>query len=121
MILNGFVLYVASLSQSICLYSELLQQSPTRQSDDFALFMTPAGQALRLWQQDRVIPATEASAGGVEIVLSVDSIAELEAQWLRWQSLGLEPIQTIETLSFGETFTMIDSDGHRVRLMRLSV
>ncbi|MCO4786665.1 MAG: drug:proton antiporter [Marinomonas atlantica] len=121
MMLNGFVLYVASLSQSVALYSEILEQSPTRQSDDFALFVTPAGQSLRLWQQDKVIPTTNASAGGAEVVLNVDSLDELQAQWCRWQSLGLQPIQPIETLSFGETFMMTDPDGHRLRLMRLSV
>ncbi|MBJ7550880.1 drug:proton antiporter [Marinomonas ostreistagni] len=121
MILNGFVLYVASLSKSVTLYSELLEQPPIRQSDDFALFVTPNGQSLRLWQQDKVIPSTNGVVGGVEVVLHVDSLDELNTQWLRWQSLDLQPIQPIETLSFGETFTMIDHDGHRLRLIRLSV
>ena len=121
MILNGFVLYVASLSKSVTLYSELLEQPPIRQSDDFALFVTPNGQSLRLWQQDKVIPSTNGVVGGVEVVLHVDSLDELNTQWHRWQSLGLQPIQSIETLSFGETFMMIDHDGHRLRLIRLSV
>lgn len=115
MIPNFILAYVADAAKSAELYGKLLGLEPVQNRDGFAMFVLPNGINLGLWANDTVDPAPTA-AGGVEIGFPVPNDDALRATAKDWAALGLKTIQEPTRMNFGLTFTVVDPDGHRLRV-----
>ena len=114
------LLYVADVAKSAALYEQIVGRAPVEQSPGFALF---ALDTLRfgLWRSDNVQPAVTADAGGLEIGFPLEDEAELSETLKDWTALGLTLLQPVTAMDFGQTFTVADPDGHRLRAFVLAV
>ncbi|WCN10895.1 VOC family protein [Marinomonas mediterranea] len=115
--LNCFVLYAESINQSVALYTQLIGLPPVDQSPNFAMFRTNEGLMLGIWQKDQVRPELDKIGCGMEIVFAVESPAQLEQELGKYESLNLSILNPIVEMDFGYSFTALDSDGHRLRVM----
>lgn len=116
MIANYVLLYVADPSISRDFYAGLLGLKPVADSANFVLFVLPTGVKFGLWARHDVTPAASAP-GGSELGLSVDSSQEVDRLAADWKARGIPIAQEPETMGFGRTFTALDPDGHRLRVL----
>lgn len=114
------ILYVGNVGESVAFYEKILGLKPVSASPGFAVFVMPSGNKLGLWLSSDVKPQPEASRGGSEIGIAVDSDDEVDATASTWHQSGTVIAQEPETLPFGRTFTALDPDGHRVRVYCLA-
>jgi catechol 2,3-dioxygenase-like lactoylglutathione lyase family enzyme len=119
MIANYNLLYVDSAAKSRDFYATLLGQQPVEDSENFVLFVLPSGVKFGLWNKRDVVPAANAP-GGFELGLPVGSREEVDQVAREWKSRGIALIQEPEDRDFGRTFTALDPDGHRLRVMHLA-
>lgn len=112
-----FVLHVEDMSASVGFYTDLLGLSPENPSPTFAPFSLSSGVLFGLWQRSGVEPAVEASACSVELCFPVNDRKEVEQVYADWRSKGLRIAQEPVEMDFGYTFTALDADGHRLRVI----
>jgi catechol-2,3-dioxygenase len=112
---NFFIIYVDSPEKSADFYSQLLGKPPLEASSTFAMFALDAGVMLGLWSKHTAEPAALVSGGGHEIAFALQSNAEVDQAYARWQQLNIAILQTPTQLDFGYTFVGLDLDGHRLR------
>ena len=111
-----FILYVGDVAASAAFYAALLGVAPVEQTAGFALFAPAAGGRLGLWKSSAVVPAVAAPPGGSELCCPVADAATLLHLHRVWTAAGVRIAQAPETMDFGETFTALDPDGHRIRV-----
>jgi len=112
---NFILAYVSDAAKSAELYGKLLGLKPVDTSPGWAMFVLPNGINLGLWQSNEVEPAATAP-GGMEIGFPVPDDDALHATAKAWQALGLKLVQEPTRMNFGLTFTVVDPDGHRLRV-----
>lgn len=110
------LLYVADPLASAQFYAQLLEQPALEASPGFAMFALGPSAMLGLWKRDAVQPAANAAPGASELALSVQDIEQVHSLHARWQALGVAVLQPPTAMDFGQTFTVQDPDGHRVRV-----
>jgi catechol 2,3-dioxygenase-like lactoylglutathione lyase family enzyme len=120
MLANYNLLYVDNPSKSRDFYADLFGQKPVEDSETFALFVLPNGLKFGLWKNTGVVPAAN-RPGGFELGLPVDSKDDVDRIAADWQTKGIEIIQEPENMDFGRTFTALDPDGHRLRVLYLDM
>ncbi len=113
--LDMIILYVADAAKSAAFYQTLLGQPPVHAEPTFAMFMLEGGLRLSLWSRHAVKPAVDAAAGATEISFTVNDIDALTGLHADWASKSITIAQPIIKMDFGETFTALDPDGHRIR------
>lgn len=115
---NFHLLYVASPMQSAEFYSKLLDLTPVEQSPGFALFALQSGLMLGMWLKTAVVPAvvTTQLFAGTELAFAVTTPQEVEGWYEKAQQLGVDVLQAPTTLDFGYSLTLVDLDGHRLRV-----
>lgn len=114
---NFSILYVDNVSRSVDFYRPLLEREPVEMSDGFALFVSDAGNKFGLWATSEVQPTVEAAqCGAMEVAFMVPDVTALQAQYSKWQALGVNILQAPTEMDFGLTFTVTDLDGHRLRV-----
>lgn len=111
------LLYVESPSVSAAFYAKLLGVPPVEQSPTFAMLPLREGVMLGLWQKAGVTPAVTAAPGGSEIALVVDDRAAVTDTHAAWAASGVAIAQPPCAMDFGYTFTALDPDGHRIRVL----
>jgi catechol 2,3-dioxygenase-like lactoylglutathione lyase family enzyme len=116
MLANYNLLYVDSAPKSRDFYADLFGQAPVEDSENFVLFVLPNGVKFGLWNKADVTPAAN-RPGGFELGLPVDSRADVDRAAAEWQRKGIEIIQEPADMDFGRTFTALDPDGHRLRVL----
>jgi catechol 2,3-dioxygenase-like lactoylglutathione lyase family enzyme len=120
MIANYNLLYVDSAARSRDFYAELLDLKPVADSENFVLFVLPNGVKFGLWDKRDVSPAAN-QPGGFELGWPVSSKDEVDRIAADWEAKGIEIIQNPENMDFGRTFTALDPDGHRLRVLYVEV
>jgi len=116
MIANYNLLYVDNASKSGDFYADLLGLKPVDESENFVLFILPNGVKFGLWNKRDITPAANAP-GGFELGFPVDSRQEVDRTATAWEAKGIEIIQEPQDLDFGRTFTALDPNGHRLRVL----
>lgn len=117
---NFILLHVENVAISASFYESLLGRSPVEHSSTFAMFVTPEGFKLGLWDHRGVAPKSSGYTGSSEIVFACDSDAEVDAVHSTWVQNGISILQAPENMDFGRTFTAVDPDGHRVRVYHVA-
>lgn len=116
-----FLLYVENPMASADFYSRLLDKQPVQASADFTLFILDSGIKLGLWSRQVVKPEAQASAGGGELGWAVDSREAVDELHQHWRALGITIVQPPTAMGFGYTLLALDPDGHRLRVLYLTV
>ncbi|MDP9525431.1 VOC family protein [Pseudomonas protegens] len=116
-----FLLYVDSPAISAQFYSRLLDKPPVESSPTFALFILDSGIKLGLWSRHTVEPSPQATGGGGELGWALGSREAVDDLHRHWQDLGLTIAQPPTQMDFGYTLLALDPDGHRLRVLYLSV
>ena len=114
------ILYVENVAASCVFYSELLAKAPVESSPNFAMYALASGVMLGLWARHDAQPSPKAAGGGGELAIVAKDDVELEAKHEEWKGRGWSIAQKPARMDFGYTFTALDPDGHRVRVMALA-
>lgn len=120
MLANYLLLYVDNVPRSRDFYAGLLGQAPVEDSPTFALWVLSSGVRIGLWDKRGVLPAANAGAGGFELGFPVESDADVDRCAREWAAQGISIIQQPTDMDFGRTFTAVDPDGHRLRVMHVA-
>lgn len=110
------ILYVQNPTTSAAFYQRLLGSAPVESAPTFAMFRLADSHMLGLWVESGVLPATAGSGARMEIAFAVSDHAALESTQARWIEAGAKPLHGIEEMDFGTNVTMLDPDGHRLRV-----
>jgi catechol 2,3-dioxygenase-like lactoylglutathione lyase family enzyme len=113
------ILYVADVAASAAFHGGILGLEPVQDSPTFALFVLPDGHKLGLWRRDGVVPETAAAAGASEMAYVLEDVAAVDRLYAAWSAAGLPLPQAPTDMDFGRTFTALDPDGHRLRVMAM--
>ena len=111
------ILYVDNPPKAAEFYAGLLGKPAIDSAPTFAMLPLREGVMLGLWQRGEVVPKASAPAGGNEIAFTVADDAAVTALHRQWKGRGLTIIQPPEKRDFGFTFTALDPDGHRLRVL----
>jgi catechol 2,3-dioxygenase-like lactoylglutathione lyase family enzyme len=111
------ILYVEKVDSSCAFYTAILDRPPVEQSPNFAMYALEGGMMLGLWAGHDVQPKPKAAGGGAELAFTLGSQAELDGLHAEWAKRGYPIAQKPAQMDFGYTFTALDPDGHRLRVM----
>ena len=111
------ILYVTDPIKSADFYSSLLGKPVIDRAPTFSMLPLRDGVMLGLWLRKNVVPEAMAAAGGSEIAFTVADDAAVMATHADWKKRGLAFIQAPAKVDFGYTFTAIDADGNRLRVL----
>ncbi len=114
---NLVILYVRDVRRSASFWSNLLGHEPMELSDGFAMIPLNESMRLGLWKIEGVAPATAVLGGGGELCIARPDRAAVDALCADWRGRGIELIQAPIAMEFGYTFTAVDPDGHRIRVL----
>lgn len=113
---NLFIVYVTDITASTTFYSKAFEIEPRFTSPRFVEFNVAPGVGLALWS-GRSSEVTQDLIRTSEVCLNMPGGAtEIEAQFLRWQQLGVEIAQPPHDDVFGRTFVARDPDGNLLRV-----
>ncbi|ETR77316.1 drug:proton antiporter [Afipia sp. P52-10] len=115
------LLYVDDPQASGEFYRALLDCAPVETSPTFVLFVLASGLKLGLWSRHTAQPAAAAAGGGGEIGIAVESSQAVDATHADWRARGVPMLQAPVDMDFGRTFVALDPDGHRLRVLALTV
>ncbi|GMU19531.1 MAG: hypothetical protein AMXMBFR12_07230 [Candidatus Babeliales bacterium] len=115
--LEFVLLFVEDPLKSAPFYEEILGLKPVQQSPTFVLFALPNGVMLGLWSYQTAQPAVAGKPGASEIAFAHQ---EIDALYAQWKKKGISIAQEPTDMSFGRTFTVLDPDGHRIRVYAMT-
>ncbi|WP_448950412.1 VOC family protein [Labrys neptuniae] len=111
------LLFVDSPRRSAAFYRSLLGDQPVEEQVTFAMFALANGLMLGLWAKHTAEPAPGAPAGAAEVGFEVADAATVDAIYAQWiETTEVRVLQKPVDLDFGRTFTILDPDGHRLRV-----
>lgn len=120
-IVSSVILYVRDPAVSIRFYVDLLGVPAIEEHPNFAMLPMAPGVMLGLWKQEDVAPPVgPRGEAGSELAITVpdrEAVLTLHQDWI---GRGISVIQAPVMCDFGFTFTALDPDGHRVRVMALT-
>lgn len=111
------LLYVKSVPESAAFYRRILACEPFEEHPTFASFQLADGHFLGLWGEAGVEPKPVGTGARSEICFDAADRSDLEAKLEAWTAAGATPVQELSAMDFGDTFTVADPDGHRLRAM----
>lgn len=111
------ILYVQSVAQSASFYEQILASKPAEFHPTFASFRLADGHMLGLWGADGVQPPAATEGSRSELCFDFADRAALESARDGWLEAGARLAQDLTVMDFGDTFTVTDPDGHRLRGM----
>ncbi|MBN8535259.1 MAG: VOC family protein [Rhizobiales bacterium] len=111
------LLYVADPGKSAAFYTDLLGHTPVEASPTFAMLPLRHDVMLGLWKREGVEPAPVGLSGASEIALTVADARAVHTTHASWASRGIRIAQEPTRMDFGHTFTAMDPDGHRIRVL----
>ena len=112
---NFVILYVESAAASAAFYADLLGRPALEQSPGFAMFALADGAMLGVWTRAGVEPPAGKPNGSSEIAFIAEDVDAVHADW---RGRGLRIAQAPADMDFGRTFTALDPDGHRLRVLK---
>ncbi len=114
----GFVLlFVSNPQKSGLYYQDLFEIQPIEESSTFAMFALKNGVMLGLWSKYTAEPRIEATPGALEICFPAEDV---DALYEEWGKKHVTVCQKPTDMDFGRTFVVLDPDGHRIRIYKLS-
>jgi len=114
----GFVLlFVSNPQKSALFYQEIFRIQPIETSPTFVMFALKNGVMLGLWSKYTADPRVEATAGAMEIGFPTEDV---DALYEEWGTKHITVAQKPTDMDFGRTFVVLDPDGHRIRVYKLS-
>lgn len=116
--LDMTILYVSDVAASAAFFSAALGTAPREASPGFAWFDMPHGMKLGLWKREGVLPAAAFSGASAEIVIHVETDAEVDKAYETYRSLDLDVIDPPVTREFGHSLVIEGPDAHRLRVLR---
>jgi catechol 2,3-dioxygenase-like lactoylglutathione lyase family enzyme len=114
------LLYVDNARRSRDFYAEIFGQPPVEDSENFVMFILPNGMKFGLWNKRDVTPAATVP-GGFELALPVATRPDVDRVAADWQARGIDIVQPPQDMDFGRTFTALDPDGHRLRILSVEM
>lgn len=118
------ILYVPNVIKSADFYASLFDLRPINVSPTFAMFVFENGFKFGLWSKYTVLPSVNNqpfNANG-EITFKVQHKKDVDFLYNEWGAFReITIIQSPTEMDFGYTFTAIDPDGHRLRVMFLQL
>ncbi len=114
------ILYVENVASSCGFYTTLLDKAPVEQSPNFAMYAMASGVMLGLWAGHDVQPRPKGAGGGCELAITAPDDATVDRMHAEWSGRGWGIAQKPVKMDFGYTFTALDPDGHRLRVMALA-
>ncbi|KHN57391.1 drug:proton antiporter [Dickeya fangzhongdai] len=108
--------YVDNPARSARFYGQLLDLTPAEQSPTFAMFALKADLVLGLWSKHTVEPAVAQPGFSSELAFRLPDPAAVDACYARWTAQDVTVVQIPTSVDFGYTFTVLDPDGHRLRV-----
>lgn len=113
---NLLILYVADPAASSTFYQGLLQQAATDSFPNYVAFVLTDQLSLGLWSEQAANFRSAGSGHRFEVGYMVETEAQVEQLYARWQALGVSIEQPLARAVFGLTFVALDPDGHRLRV-----
>ena len=114
----GFVLlFVTNPQKSSLFYQEIFKIQPIETSPTFVMFALKNGVMLGLWSKYTAEPHVDAAAGAMEIGFPTEDV---DALYEEWGTKHITVAQKPTDMDFGRTFVVLDPDGHRIRVYKLS-
>ncbi len=114
----GFVLlFVSNPQESALFYREIFGIKPIEESPTFVMFALKNGVMLGLWSKHTAEPRVEAPPGALEICFPTEDV---DALYEEWGKKRVCVAQKPTDMDFGRTFVILDPDGHRIRVYKLS-
>lgn len=110
------ILYVAAPQTSAAFYADLVGAPIVENSPAFAMLPLKPDLMLGLWARENVEPVASFTGGGAEIVFAVADAQAVRNCHEAWIKKGLRIAQAPIAMDFGDTFTALDPDGHRLRV-----
>jgi predicted enzyme related to lactoylglutathione lyase len=117
---DSLLLYVRDTAKTADFFHRLFEIPVVQQSVNFAMLAAPNGWALGLWAQHDVKPAPQAVAGGVELMVTLETEAAVDDALTQAQALNAPVLQAPVHLDFGYTFLVQSPDGHFIRVFKPS-
>lgn len=111
------LLFVENPQKSSLFYQNLLELKPVEESPTFAMFALKNGVMLGLWSCYTAEPRVESRAGALEICFAADDV---DALYETWGKKHVTVAQKPTDMDFGRTFVVLDPDGHRIRIYKLT-
>ncbi len=115
---DSLLLYVNDTAKTAAFFHQLFEIPVVEQSANFAMLVAPDGWALGLWSRHDVKPAPSAAVGGVELMVTLDSEAAVDAALAQAKALNAPVLQAPVHLDFGYTFLVQSPDGHFIRVFK---
>ena len=118
------ILYVPNVVKSTDFYASLFDIKPINVTPTFAMFVFNNGFKLGLWSKYTVLPSvdTQQFTPNGEITFKVQHKAYVDFLYNEWGAFReITIVQSPAVMDFGYTFTAIDPDGHRLRVMWLQL
>lgn len=113
---NLIILYVKDPAESVGFYRGLLGREPVANAPNFAAFALDGGFTLGLWRRSSVEPQPSALGNRGEMAFMVPGEGSVAARYQEWRGRGLPIAQELTQMDFGQTFVVLDPDGHRLRV-----
>ena len=113
---DSVLLYVDDTARTAEFFHLLFAIPVVEQSANFAMLVASDGWSLGLWAKHDVKPLPVAGAGGVELMVTLESEAAVDEALVQATALGAPVLQQPERLDFGYTFLVQSPDGHFVRV-----
>ncbi|MCD8524150.1 MAG: VOC family protein [Saccharospirillaceae bacterium] len=115
---NLVILYVNDARRSAGFYARLLDWEAVEATADFALFAPTPAFRLGVWSRHEVQPKVSGTpfSGGGEIAIPVADAAQVDRLYADWSAQQVAVAQPPVMMDFGYTFTVLDPDGHRLRI-----
>ena len=115
--LGLMLLFVSNPQKSAIFYEELLGLKPVEHSPTFVMFALKNGVMLGLWSKYTAEPRVESPAGALEICFPTDDV---DALYETWGQKQFTVAQKPTDMDFGRTCVILDPDGHRIRVYKLT-
>ncbi len=115
---NLVILYVNDARRSTDFYTGLFDCVPVEATEHFALFALNPAFRFGVWSRSDVQPKVSGTqlSGGGEIAIPVADAAQVDALYADWSARQIALAQAPVMMDFGYTFTVLDPDGHRLRV-----
>lgn len=111
------ILTVADPLASAAFYGSILGTPLLEAQETFALLRMNDATLLGLWSSRTIQPPVSVAAGSTELCFTLATRETIDACHETWKAKGLPIVQAPVEADFGYTFTALDPDGHRLRVL----
>lgn len=115
---SAIVLYVDHIDLCSDFYQELFGITPEKPSPTFRMFTLSNGMGIGLKDKQNRTSKTEGHSNN-ELAFTVSGNDKVDELFLAWQQKGIKVIEPPASETYGYTFTSVDPEGNRLRVVSL--